>query len=122
MSSPVTRVCLNGREERKLFFTGQASFRLLGSSDPQQALTYLGYTDTGSGGPPGSPLFFSGCPSSQALQRETGSRGRGQQPITYPTALGICTWSNQSPLNKQLTQPLLPPPLPALPSNSRKEV
>ena len=45
----------------------------------------------------------------------------GQQPIADLRAQGICTWSNQSLLNKLLTQTLLPPPLPALPSNSRKE-
>lgn len=122
MSSLVSRECLNGREERKLFFPGLSQLQAPGQLRPSASPTSLGYTDTGSGGPPSSPLSFSGSPSPQALQRETGSRGRGQQPITYPTALGICTWSNQSPLNKQLTQPLLPPPLPALPSNSRKEV
>lgn len=50
-----------------------------------------------------------------------GGRG-GQRPITSRAAQGICTWCNQSPLNKQLAQLLPPPPLPALPSNSRKEV
>lgn len=46
----------------------------------------------------------------------------GSEPILSRAAQGICTWCNQSPLNKQHAQLLLPPPLPALPSNSRKQV
>lgn len=112
VSSLVIRERLNGREEIKLVIPGQSLLQATGQAAQTLGKPTLPWSELtlvlGALSAPPSPSFS--CPSPQALQRQRWSGGRGQQPITSPTALGICTWSNQSPLNNSSLSPcsLLP--------------
>lgn len=121
VSSFVIRECLNICEN-KLVILRQSLLQASGQHRPSASLYFLRLSCHWSWGPSQLPSPFpSTVPGPRLCRKRDGVGEGGQQPITNLIAQGICTWSNQSLLNKLLTQPLLPPPLPALPSNSRKE-